>query len=86
MSLAVVTSSQRSDRATQSPKEHSPVGASGSGIGAGQGTVIQALHVVHKAGLFQLLRQRDGRRRRRLGETCLKEVAAGTAKWPLSAP
>ena len=34
-----------------------PVRAPGPGVGAGQGGIVQALHVFHKAGLLQLLGQ-----------------------------
>ena len=34
-----------------------PVGAPGAGIGTGQRILVQTFHLVHKAGLFQFLRQ-----------------------------
>ena len=39
------------------PKGTHPVGATGPGIGASQGIFIQARHILHKAGLLQLLWQ-----------------------------
>ena len=60
------------------PKGAHPVGATGPGIGAGQRIFIQALHVLHKAGLLQLLRQRQAHSGRG-GRHMLKGSGAGKA-------